>query len=154
MKVSLIIILLLVSVSGLFGQDGSDIMYCKASAIDNTLVGRYVHFDFYRRSFRGRQIDTVVINVDKRPIQFVEVRKDNGYNNWFYEQYLQSIGMVDGAIVRISKCKLENVTKQSVTATLYLDYYDLSNKIVADKSRQLMYLFDREIIIEVLVQSE
>ena len=38
MKVSLIIILLLVSVSGLFGQDGSDIMYWKASAIDNALA--------------------------------------------------------------------------------------------------------------------
>ena len=108
MKIFLSTILLFVFTHALFGQDGSDIMYWKANAVNNTLIGRYVHFDFYRRSFRGREVDTVVIYVDKRPIQFVEVRKDTGYNNWFNEQCLVS---VDKQSIRMSRCKLANVTK-------------------------------------------
>ena len=153
MKIFFAIILLLVFEVNLFGQDGSDILYWKTSAVDSTLVGRYVHFDFYRRSFRGRQVDTVVINIDKRSIQFVEIRKDTGYNNWFNEQYLQSVDTIDGCTIRVSRCRLENVSQEFV-AILYLDYYDKVNSKVAGKSRQLQYSFDKRIVNEVLIESK
>jgi hypothetical protein len=152
MKILLAIVLITITLN-LFGQDGSDIMYWKANAVNNTLIGRHVHFDFYRRSFSGREVDTMVIYIDKRPIQFVEVRKDTGYNNWFNEQHLISVSPVENQRIRISKCKLENVTKDSIAAVLYLDYRDLSDSKLTT-SRQLQYVFDKKIINEVLVESK
>ena len=136
------------------GQDGSDIRYFKAFGIDSSLVGQFVHFDFFNRSFRSQTIDTVTINIDDRPIKFVEVRKDNGYNNWFSQQYLQSLDKVDKLTIRISKFKLDSITTNSFLVTMYVNFYDTSNKLLVDKSRQSKHQFDKKDITEVLVKSK
>ena len=91
MKTLKITIILLSLWTSSFGQDGSDIRYFKIIGVDSSLVGQYIHFDFFNRSFRGQSIDTIAITIDNRPTRFIEIRKDNGYNNWFSQQSLQSI---------------------------------------------------------------
>jgi hypothetical protein len=137
-----------------FGQDGSDIRYFKVYGVDTSLVGQYVHFDFFRRSFGGRTIDTVTINIDSRPIIFIERRKDDGYNNWFSQQYLQSINKTDEQAIRISKFRLDSITGSSFQVTMYIDFYDANDKLLTGKSRQVKYWLDKKNISEVLVKSK
>src|SRR5437870_1108902 len=82
-----------------FGQDGSDIRYISTFAVDSAFVGQFIHFDFYNRSFASHKTDTVTITIDEKPVKFREVRKDDGFNNWFFQQYLQSIGKVNGQTI-------------------------------------------------------
>ena len=154
MKTLRIILFLLTVWTNSYGQDGSDIRYFKAYGIDSALSGQYVHFDFFRRSFGGRAIDTVIINIDNRPMRFVEKRKDNGYNNWFSQQYLQSIDKIDEQTTRITKFRLDSITANSFEVTMYVDLYDPNNKLLDDKSRQIKYWFNKKDIAEVLVKSK
>ncbi len=153
MKTTTIILLLLTILTNSYGQDGSDIRYFKVQGVDSTLIGQDVHFDFLNRSFGGRTIDTIIINIDNRPIKFVEIRKDDGFNNWFSQQSLQSTNKIDGLTIRISKFKLDSITSTSFQVTIYVDFYGTDNKLLADKSRQIEYSFDKKEITEVLVKS-
>ena len=94
-------------------QDGSDIRYLKTNSVDSSIIGKYVHFDFYNRSFRRRSIDTVTIVIDGHAMRFAEVRNDNGYDNWFSRQSLQSIPKSGGKTTVISKFRLDGVTNDS-----------------------------------------
>lgn len=153
MKIIATLLVLLTIRTGSYGQDGSDIRYVKVKAVDSTLIGEDVHFDFFNRSFGGQTIDTVTVTIDNNPIRFVEVRKDNGYNNWFSQQSLQAIDKIDGLTMRISKFKLDSIASTSFQVTMYIDFYDAGNKLLADKSRQITYWFDKNDITEVLVKS-
>jgi hypothetical protein len=137
-----------------YGQDGSDIRYFQIIGVDTSLIGQYVHFDFFNRSFGGQFTDTVTISIDNRPTKFTEVRKDNGYNNWFSQQSLQSIGKHEGQTIKIPKFKLDNITATSFQVTMYVEYCDTNNNLLIDKSRQIEYWFDKKDIIEVLVKSK
>lgn len=154
MKTTTIILLLLTCWTKSFAQDGSDIRYLKTSLVDSTFIGEYVHFDFYHRSFGGILIDTISIGIDNVPTKFIEVRKDNGYNNWFSQQSMQSIENIDGLTMRISKFKLDNITTNSFKVIMYLDYYDTKNKLLNDKSKQIAYWFDKKDIKEVLIMQK
>ena len=154
MKTLKTIIFLLTVWTQAHGQDGADIRYFKTFGIDSSLVGQFVHFDFFNRSFRSQTIDTVTITIDDRPIKFIEVRKDNGYNNWFSQQYLQSLDKIDKLAIRISKFKLDSITTNSFLVTMYVNFYDTSNNLLVNKSRQNKYQFDKKDITEVLVRSK
>jgi len=154
MKPFVAYLFLLIMGTNSYGQDGSDIRYFKVSQVDNSFIGRYMQLDFHRRSFGGLNIDTVSINLDKRLVKFIEVRKDDGYNNWFSQQYLQSIDTIDGNILRISKFKLDSLSTSTFYLTMYLDYYDKNAICLAQKSRQVKYSFPINDIIEVLVKSK
>lgn len=45
-----------------YSQDGSDIRYLKSSELNERLIGKFVHFDFYNRSFLGKKIDKIDLN--------------------------------------------------------------------------------------------
>ena len=154
MRTLQVLTLLLTIWSHSYGQDGSDIRYFKVSAVDTTLIGQYVQFDFFRRSFGAQSIDNVIINIDNRPIKFVERRNDNGYNNWFFEQYLQSVDTTNGQTIRISKFRLDYISLKSFQVTMYVDFYDTDHNFIADKSRQVRYWFDKKDVAEVLVKSK
>ena len=154
MKTTTIILFLLTIWTSSYGQDGSDIRYFKVIGVDSTLIGEDVHFDFFNRSFGGRTIDTININIGNRPLKFVEVRKDNGYNNWFSQQSLQTIDKINGLTMRISKFKLDSITSTSFQVKMYIDFYDTDNKLLVDKSQQIEYWFDKKDITEVLVKSK
>lgn len=146
------LLLLLFSISS-FGQDGSDIRYYEISRVDKTIIRKYIQLDFFNRSFGGQTIDTIDIKIDNRLIKFVEVRNDNGNNNWFSEQSLQSIDEIDGLKMKISKFRLDSITPTSFKVKMYVDFYDGGNKIQLDKFREFEYWFSRKEIAEVLVKS-
>jgi hypothetical protein len=133
-------------------QDGSDIIYGKIDQLDSTFIGDFAHLDFYRRSFFGKDIDTVTIEIDEKPITFIEHRKDNGYNNWFNEQYLETAYKINGQTIRVVKCRLDSIMADSIYVTNYLEYYDNDN-LVSDKSRQKTSVFPRDIIAEILISA-
>ena len=135
-------------------QDGSDIMYGKIDQLDSSFIGDYAHLDFYRKSMFGRNIDTVTVDLDGQQIRFVEHRIDNGYNNWFKDQYLETLDKIDRLTIRIVKCRLDSITTDSFFVTNYLEYYDDKNNLIADKSRQIMSSFPRDIIAEVLISAK
>jgi hypothetical protein len=137
---------------GSYGQDGSDIKYLKPFQVDSSIIGQYIHLDFFNRSFGPRNIDTVNITIDKKSIRFKEVRKDDGHNNWFSQQHLQSIGYIDGQI-RISKFILNRITTTSFQVTMYLDIDNFDNELFKYKTRQIDYWFDKKDIAEVLVKN-
>lgn len=137
-----------------YGQDGSDIRYFKTYRVDSSLVGQYVHFDFFNRSYHGLRIDTVTISIHSRPIKFFEVRKDDGYNNWFSQQSLQSVYRIDGQTIKISKFKLDSITATKFMVTMFVDFYNADSKLIDGKSQQIQYWFDKKDVIEVLVKSK
>jgi hypothetical protein len=139
--------------ASLQAQDGSDIIYAKISQLDSSFVGDYAHLDFYRRSFFGRDIDTVNIDLDGRPVRFAEHRKDNGYNNWFNEQYLETVTKENGLAIRIVKCRLDSISKDSVFVTNYLESYD-NNNLITYESQEIVSVFPRDIIAEVLISAK
>jgi hypothetical protein len=154
MKTSFSILLLITICTFSFAQDGSDIKYFKVQGIDISLIGKDVHFDFYRLSFGGKDIDTVSINIGNKPIKFIEIRTDNGYNNWFSRQYLQSIEKINGETVRISKLRIDSISQTSFIVTMFIDFYDSQNKLLLNKSNQQKYSFEKHLITEVLVKSK
>ena len=148
------IIFFLFSLVKSYAQDGSDIQYFETFAIDSSLVGQYIHFDFQNRSFLSHKSDTLTIIIDDKPIRFKEVRKDDGFNNWFSQQYLQSIDKVNRQRIRISQFKLDGITPTSFFVTMYVDFYNENNGLVNDTSRQIKYQFNKKDIVEVLVKSK
>jgi hypothetical protein len=136
-----------------WGQDGSDILYGKISQLDNSYIGDFVHLDFYRLSRYDRNIDTVDIIIDSIKMKFVERRSDNGFNNWFNDQYLESVDKPEGVTIRVVKARLDKITKNSIFVTNYLEYYR-DNQIIPDRSKQVTSEFPRNIIVQVLVSAE
>ncbi|NII25274.1 hypothetical protein HB364_09290 [Pseudoflavitalea sp. X16] len=135
-------------------QDGSDIWYIRVQALDTSYLQEFAHLDFYRRSFHGSPLDTVSIPVNGKPVKFVERRKDNGFNNWFIEQYLESLEMVDKVKLRIEKCQLKEIRADSVLVINYFACYDAHNKRLADQAFQQQCWFKKDIITEVLIHRE
>lgn len=135
------------------GQDGSDILYRSIRQLNDTYIGDFVHLDFYNKSFRGIVIDTVSIIVENDRIKFAEHREDNGFNNWFDRQYLESLEKTDGRTVRVAKFRLDKITADSVFVTGYLDYYN-GDKRLPEGSKEMANKFAKTIIAEVLVSSD
>jgi hypothetical protein len=158
MRVFLFIFLMLISSSFALAQDGSDMSYVEIKNLNKSHAGRWAHPDFYNLSspFRTKnvKIDTVSININGRKIDFIEHRVDDGYNNWFREQYLESVEDFDGLKLRLTKCKILKIKKDSISVTGYFDYFDAQNEIVPKKSFTEKLSFKKKRIVEVLLKSE
>ncbi len=152
MKILLTIFLaMLVSPTTLHGQDGSDILYVPNAELNNSYVGDFVHFDFYNKSFLRITLDTIMIQINDKSVRFVERRKDNGFTNWFHEQYIESVDKVDGYKIRIVKSKLNKITVDSVSVTNYLEYFIDDGM---EKKKEIKCNYPRSIIATVLVSAD
>jgi len=145
---NLTVVLALLCVAA-YAQDGSDIKYIKPQAVDTSVIGHYVHFDFFKDSHYGQSIDTIVITIDNRPVKFFEVRTDDGFNQWFHHQSLQSVDKYEGQTIKISQCRLDSITTKSFLVTMYVDYY-ANDKLLKHKSRLIKYWFNKKDIVRVL----
>src|SRR5690349_6649548 len=134
-------------------QDGSDILYVKTNKLNDSYLGDFVHLDFNHRSFLDRQIDTVIIVIDSKPIKFIEHRKDDGLNNWFAQQYLESVEKIDWHTLRITKSRLDKITKDSLFVTNYLDFYT-GETVIPEKGREICAQYSKKMIAEILVSDE
>ena len=147
----LIFVFTLTSLTTLLGQDGSDILYGAVDKLDKSYIGDFVHLDFYNKSYRGTTLDTITIKLENKSMKFVERRRDNGYNNWFNEQYLESVDKVDGQKIKIVKSRLDKITTDSVFVTNYLEFFT-GDKL--EKKEEFQSKFPRTIIAAVLVSAD
>ena len=140
-------------------QDGSDIKYVGINDIDDSYIGKLVHLDFYNRSFGAFNFDkkdlndTINIQLKNKNIKFKEHRVDNGFNNWFSQQYIESIKFIDGYKIRISMCKIKAIKSDSIIVILFLEYRDKNGKTNSEKPNRIEYEFPRKILTEILVRN-
>jgi len=151
MKKLLVILLLISRIS--YAQDGSDIRYLKTEDIDSTFTGRIVQFDFYNRSFGQINVDTVIIVIGRKPTAFVERRNDNGYENWFDEQKLESVREVNGQLLVIPEFELRRIDSNQFLVNMRIEYYNSENMSL-EKTLYFEHWFDREDIEEVLIDEK
>ncbi|SKC89752.1 hypothetical protein [Ohtaekwangia koreensis] len=135
-------------------QDGSDIVYCKINKLKSSDIGKEALLDFYRRSFRGIYIDTVTINIQNKPVKLIEHREDNGFNNWFNMQYLESVELIDGMRIKVTKSKITAITSDSIQVDNYIQYYSASNTLIESRSSIEPYRFKKRMINEILIHLE
>ncbi|WP_143144349.1 hypothetical protein [Flaviramulus basaltis] len=140
-------------------QDGSDIKYVDINEIDDSYIGKLVHLDFYNRSFGAFNLDkkdlndTINIQLENKNIEFKEHRVDNGFNNWFSKQYIESIKFIDGYKIRISMCKIKEIKSDSIKVILFMEYRDNSGKLNSEKPNRIEYDFPKKILTEILVRN-
>ncbi len=158
MKRIILLIILSFTINAI-AQDGSDIKYVSISELDNSYVGRMVHLDFYNRSFGGLKFDDkeltdkVTIKLENKKIEFSEHRVDNGHNNWFSEQYLESTEFIDGYKIRISMCKIKEIKSDFIKVILFLEYRDKNGKLNSEKPNRIEYEFSKKKLAEILVRN-
>jgi hypothetical protein len=147
MRVWIIPVLLVVLSGSAAAQDGSDMRYLNIAEVDRSIVGRRVHLDFYRNSSfhtwqfgRGEKaVDKVSLDIDGRQVEFIEHREDDGFNNWFNEQYLES----SDKKMRITEFKLLEVGKKTIKVLATISVEPFSKE----------FAFDKKDIVQVLVKS-
>jgi len=144
----LIIICFFIS-SSLIAQDGSNIRYYEPDVIDNSFVGKQCHVDFGEISFRSRTVDTIEINVNGNLIRFYEHRVDDGYNNWFNEQYLVN---ADHKIkqIKLQNSRIDSITKHRIYLTSTLSYY--INESPLDTITIFQHWYNKKDIAKVLIK--
>ena len=111
----------------LCGQDGSNIRYKEAEVIDKTYVGKYCHLDFGQESFAGKHLNNIKLFVKDRYVKFVERRKDDGFNNWFTEQYLSSYDYTNKWEMRLQNSQIDSVTSERIFLNSTISYYACKN---------------------------
>jgi hypothetical protein len=141
------IFLLILLPNIIYSQDGSNIRYVKSEDLNQNLIGKFVHFDFYNRSFLAKKIDTIELKINQKLIKFIEVRKDNGHNNWFSGQSLIS----EDKTLKISKFQIRIFDAKKIYVTAFLDHLK-NNKIF--KSELINLFIPRNKIVEILVDSK
>ncbi|MCX8489452.1 MAG: hypothetical protein ORN54_00105, partial [Cyclobacteriaceae bacterium] len=147
----LVFLSMLTSWTMVLGQDGSDILYVTAGKLSKSYIGDIVHLDFYKKSFRGQPVDTIIVKIKNNQVRFVERRKDNGFNNWFNEQFLESVDNVDGKSIKIIKSRLDKITTDSIFVTDYLEFF-ANGKL--EKTEEFKNRFSRTMIAAVLVSAD
>jgi len=153
MKKLYIILLIFISY-WINAQDGSDIIYVDSKKVDSTLIGKLIQIDFYNKSFGSNKFSQVI--ADTVTIEFIEkqtfkeIRNDDHYNNWFSEQYLESINEKEGLKLRIQKMKLLNISKDSITVKLFGHFFknekEVFSKYLTDTTK-----INRKDIYQILV---
>jgi len=159
-KKLLVILTLITFNNSVCAQDGSDIIYLNVNDLNESYLNRIAHLDFYNNSFAltnplnkvKRALDTISINIENNQILFKEYRSDNGFNNWFSQQYLESTKKINGYIIRISQCKLLNISTNELTVSFLLSYYDSEN-ILKSFSKEISYSFLKKDINTVLLKN-
>lgn len=160
MRLLFVTYVILILCGSLLGQDGSNMRYVKPTEINESFVGRRMHLDFGQKYVRSiGQInsdrwETVLIGVGERKLKFIEHRVDDGYNNWFHQQYLESVDEIEGLKLRITEFELLKIDEKDISLKAFLAYFDKAGKIKPDKSFVRELSFKKKEIAEFLVKIE
>ena len=151
-----IVVVMLIQAALTFGQDGSDMNYLKPDGLTKSQIGKWVHLDFGKRSFAAghygeRNGDSVTVEIGGKPIVFVEHRFDDGLNNWFTQQYLETKDSFDGLKIRWVKNKLLSTDGDEIKVEAYFYYYTPTGNPYQDKSFTKEFSFKKDSIAEVLI---
>jgi len=147
----LFIILIIFDYSVSFSQDGSNMRYINIEDVDSSYIGKEVHLDFYNLSFFSKRLDTITIVVNNKTVLFTEYRSDNGFNNWFSEQYLEEISNSTEKL-RLVKSIVKEVTADSILVTNHFEFF--IGKKGEEKLFHHDYWFPKSIIVQILVHSK
>jgi hypothetical protein len=152
-----LLLILLTSLS--FGQDGSNMRYLKPDQLTNKELGKWVHLDFDNNSFavdgsRQRRIDSITVEIDRKKFTFLEHRVDDGFNNWFEQQYLESTDTFNGLKIRWVKNKLLSIDGNEIKVGAYFHYYTPTGNFYQDKTFTKEISFKKELISVILVRTE
>lgn len=156
MKGLVVIFVFLIQSIHLFGQDGSDINYIKPNELDKQYIGRRLHLDFHQRSFGLRDkrlLDKIIVEINGKKVIFIEHRKDDGYNNWFSQQYLESVEKVNGLSLRIKEFELLEIDKDNILVKGFFQFVDNVDKNLAKKSFTKKLSFPKKDIVEYLFKA-
>jgi len=132
-------------------QDGSNIKYYEPTNLDSSLIGQYCHVDFGKESFGGRIIDSIEIKVKGQKMRFYEHRKDNGFNNWFNEQYLIRVEDKNQVSTRLQNSRIDSLTTDKIYLTSVLSYYTDESPI--DTITVFQHWYERKNISKVLIKN-
>jgi hypothetical protein len=89
-------------------------------------------------------IDKVLIDIDGKQMEFVEHRKDDGFNNWFSQQYLESVDSVNGKKIRIKEFKLVAIRKENILVLGYFTEKPFARELSFKKNEIAELLFKDE----------
>jgi hypothetical protein len=157
MRVLFFIFCVLFQCSLLFGQDGGDINYIEPQKLNKSFIGRRLHLDFYKKSsyyIENRSFDIVKIEVNKNNVDFIEHRQDDGYNNWFSRQYLESVERIGDFRLRVIEFELLKINKKDILVRGFFVFVDKKGKIKEEKSFTQDLLFNKKDIIEYLFKAK
>ncbi len=157
MRVLFFIFCVLSQCSLLFGQDGSDINYIEPQKLNKSFIGRRLHLDFYKKSSyytENISFDIVKVKVDKNSVDFIEHRQDDGYNNWFSRQYLESVESIGDFRLRIKEFELLKIKKNYVLVKGFFIFVDKNEQIIRKKSFTQDLLFNKKDIVEYLFKAK
>jgi len=135
----------------LIAQDGSNIKYYEPTNLDSSLIGKYCHVDFGKESFGGQAIDTIEIKVIGQKMKFYEHREDNGFNNWFNQQYLIRVDDKSQTSTRLQNSRIDSLTTDRIYLTSVLSYY--ANESPIDTITIFQHWYDRKNISKVLIKN-
>jgi hypothetical protein len=157
MKYSLVVLLTLIQYLTCFAQDGGNMNYLKPNEINKSYIGRKLHIDFYRKSFahfldKTRDLDTVKIKVNGKKTNFKEHRVDDGYNNWFSQQYLESIEKTDNLKLRIEKFELLKFDDADIFVKAFFIFVNDDGKVLSEKLFTRKLTFPKKDIVELLFE--
>ncbi len=152
MRIIALVIFVLIQVGFAFSQDGGNINYVKLENLDKSYIGRLLHIDFYRKSRgnlgqikNGVDIDQVFLDINNKKIKFTEHRKDDGYNNWFDQQYLKSVNSVNGTKIIITNFKLIDIEEENIIVLANFNIKPFSQEMRIDKNiiAELLFKVDK-----------
>jgi hypothetical protein len=144
--ITLVVLCVATSVVAL-GQDGSDMNYISPEELTDAYIGRVMHIDFYRRSHgnlgqsgKGINIDSIELNISGKNVKFIEHREDDGFNNRFFQQYLES----SDKKIRIRQFKLVGLDEKTVTVIAYFNIKPFEKEFVFKLSDIAQFLVKME----------
>lgn len=160
MRLLVVTFVILIQCGFLFGQDGGDMNYTKPEALNESYVGRRLHLDFYESSFvpswdrDKRRLNTVEIKVNDKKIKFIEHRTDDGFNNWFSRQYLESIEKIEGLRLRIKEFELLEFNEKEIKVKAFFVFVGKDELVLPKKSFTKELSFEKKEIIELLFKAK
>lgn len=157
MRFLLAFLVSVLSASFAFAQDGSNMNYVKPSELNESYIGKFAHLDFGTRSFarhdQSRSLDTIKIKLNGKEHLFREHRVDDGYNNWFEDQYLEATEKVGGLTLRLTKNVILGISGDSIRVKSYFDYFDSKDEIVTQKWFTKELEFEKSKLFEILIKA-
>jgi hypothetical protein len=136
--------------SSLIAQDGSNIKYFEPTDLDSSFIGRYCHIDIGEDSFGGKAKDTIEINLKGQKMRFIEHHKDNGFTNWFRDQYWIREEQNKPMSTRLQNSRIDSLSTDRIYLTSVLSYY--MNDSPIDSTTFFQHEFELKNIAKVLVK--
>lgn len=160
-NITVLLIFIFTHSISLFSQDGGDISYVKPQSLNASYENRLVHIDFNKlhsriaTKFDNKKInDTVSLTIKNHSILFREYRFDDGFNNWFSDQYLESVDTHEGYKIRISTCQLKKVYDNRIKVIMTVEYRNSANELNYQKTYKKEYTIKKKDIAILLFKNE